>query len=115
MEHKNTILVQTYELLKMMAGVLKHYPRDQKFLIADRIQNLISDVLELFIEAYYTSGDAKKSKLLRANVQLEKLRYYIRLSYELGFFNSVKYGTIMEEIQEIGRMNGGWIKSVSAA
>lgn len=112
MEQKNTIVVQTYELLKMMIGVLKHFPRDQKFLIADRMQNQLSDLLELFIEAYYGSGETKRTNLLQANVQLEKFRYYLRLCYELGFYNSVKYNAILEKIQEIGRMNGGWIKSL---
>ena len=112
MEQKNTILVQTYEFLKMMIGVLGHFPHNQKSLLADRMQNMISDVLELFIEAYYGSGSDKKNKLRQVNVKLEKLRYYTRLCYELGFYNSTKYRTIMENIQEIGRMNGGWLKSM---
>ena len=112
MEQQHTILTQTFEFLKHLIGILKNFPRDQKFLIGDRIQGLISDVLELFIEAYYSSGKDKKPKLLRANIQLEKLRYYVRLCYELGYFSSQKYGHIMERIQVIGRMNGGWIKSL---
>ena len=112
MEQQNTILVQTYELLKYLIGVLKHFPREQKFLIGDRVQGLVSDILELFIEAFYSPGKAKKAKLVQANILLEKLRYYIRLAYELGYYNSKRYGQIMEKIQHIGRMNGGWIKSL---
>ena len=112
MEQQNTILVQTYELLKYLIGVLKHFPREQKFLIGDRVQGLVSDILELFIEAFYSSGKAKKEKLVQANILLEKLRYYIRLAYELGYYNSKRYGQIMDKIQHIGRMNGGWIKSL---
>lgn len=113
MEQKKSILTVTYEFLKFMIGVVKHFPRDQKFLIADRMQNMVSDVLEIFIEAYYSSGKGKKAKLLQANIYLEKLRYYVRLCHELGFYNSRKYAIIMEKIQEIGKINGGWIKSIS--
>ncbi|HAD10943.1 MAG TPA: diversity-generating retroelement protein Avd [Saprospirales bacterium] len=112
MEQKSTILIQTYEFLKMMIGVMQHFPRDQKFLIANRMQNLISDLLDLFVEAYYSSGSDKKIKLMEANVKIEQLRYYVRLCYELGFFNSIKYGLIIDKMQELGRMNGGWIKSL---
>lgn len=112
MDQKNTILLRTYELLKFMIGVIKNFPRNQKFLIADRMQNLISDLLELYIEAYYSRNASKKAKLLQANILLEKLRYYVRLCYELDFYNSTKYAAIMEKIQEIGRMTGGWIKSL---
>ena len=72
----------------------------------------LTGVLELFIEAYYISGSEKRNKLQKANVELEKLRYYVRLCYELGFYNSTKYHSVLEKIQEIGRMNGGWIKSL---
>ncbi len=113
MEYKNTILILAYDFLKMMIEVFKQFPRNQKFLLADRMQNHISDLLELLIEAYYSSGSDKKSKLMTVNIQLEKLRYYVRLCYELGFYNSTKYGMISEKIQEIGRMNGGWLKSLA--
>lgn len=74
-----------------MIGLLKNFPRDQKFLLADRIQALTSEVLEIFIEAYYSRGFEKKNRLQQANIKLEKLRYYIRLCYELGFYSSIKY------------------------
>jgi len=76
------------------------------------VQGLVSDILELFIEAFYSSGKAKKEKLVQANILLEKLRYYIRLAYELGYYNSKRYGQIMEKIQHIGRMTGSWLKSL---
>ncbi len=95
-----------------MIGVMKHFPRDQKFLIADRIQTLISDTLELFIEAYFSAAEAKKPRLHQANLHLEKLRYYSRLCYELGYYNSARFSEITCKLQEIGRMNGAWIKSL---
>ncbi len=113
MEQKKSILTATYEFLKFTIGLVKHFPRDQKFLIADRMQNMVSDLLEIFIEAYYSRDKGKAAKLQKANILLEKLRYYVRLCYELGYYNSIKYAEIMEKIQEIGRMNGGWIKSLS--
>jgi len=112
MNQQASILTATYELLKFMISIIKNFPRDQKFLIADRMQNMSSDILEIFIEAYYSQAKDKKAKLMQANILLEKLRYYVRLCYELGYYNSIKYGTIMEKLQEIGRMNGGWIKSL---
>jgi len=106
------IIIQTYDLLKFVIGILKHFPRDQKYLLADRIHQHIADLLELFIEAYFSPKGMKKKSLLKANIKLEQLRYYIRLCYELGFYNSNKYQIISAKLQEIGSMNGGWIKSL---
>ncbi len=112
MKHKKSILIATYELTKFMIGLLKNFPRDQKFLLGDRMQNTTSDLLEIFIEAYYSKSKNKIALLEKANILLEKLRFYTRLCYELGLYNSRKYSEISDKIQEIGRMNGGWIKSL---
>ena len=112
---KDSIIVKTHDLLKEMIGVVKRFPRDQKFLLGDRLQTTVTDVLELLIEAYYLPGAQKRHKLERVNMQLEKLRHYLRLSYELGFYNSIRLGQLQERVQEIGRMNGGWLKSLGAA
>ncbi len=112
MEKQPIILIKTYDFLKIMLTTLKHFPKNQKFLLGDKIQTLTSDILELLIEAYYSPTDAKKDLLNQTNIKLEILRYYLRLCYELGFYNSKKYKFLFEKVQEIGKMNGGWLKSL---
>ena len=98
--------------MKTIIPVLNKFPRSQKFALADRIQNQISDLLELYIEAYYQSGATKLSILNKANIILEKLRHYFRLCYDLGLISSNRYRDFAERLNEIGRMTGGWIKSL---
>lgn len=105
-------MIKAYEFLKMMIPVIGKFPRDQKFLIGDRMQNLITDILELLIEAYYVPRVEKKPILAKVNIKLEKLRYFLRLSYELGYYHSRQYRQFIERVQEIGRMTGGWLKSL---
>ena len=107
-----TILQKTYDFLKTMIVQIANFPRDQRFLIGERIQVLICDLIELYIEAYYLPPSEKKAKLNIANISLEKIRYYVRLGNDLGFYGSGKYKQISEQIQELGRMTGGWIKSL---
>ena len=107
-----TILNKTYDFLKMMIPLLGKLPRDQRYLIGNRIQNLVSDILELLIEAYYGPRPERKSKLLSVNIKLEKLRFFIRLCYESNYISSRQYRLILEQLQEIGRMTGGWIKTL---
>lgn len=96
-----------------MIPVLARFPKHQRFFLGDRMQNVLTDTLELFIEAYYLSGETKKEKLKQANIHLEKLRQYCRLCYEMGYYTSLKYQELSRRIDEIGRMNGGWLKSLS--
>ena len=48
--------------------------------------------------------------LRRANIQLEKLRYLIRLSHDFSLFSTKQYEYISGEINEVGKRIGGWIK-----
>lgn len=111
---KETIVQKVYDLLKFTIPILNRFPRSQKFVLGDRIQNQLSDLLELYIEAYYAKTSGKKSLLDKANISLEKLRHYFRLCFELGLFDSKKYHDFAQRLHEIGRMTGGWLRSLEA-
>ena len=92
--------------------MLNSLPRNYKFTIGDRVHNHLEDLLEMLIDANYTSADKKRPILIQVNVKLEKLRYYFRLGYDLGFYTSIKYADFAAKLDEIGRLTGGWIKSL---
>lgn len=109
---KETIITQMYDLLKDTIPVLNRFPRSQKFTLGDRIQNQISDLLEQYIKAYYSPPKEKLALLLQANISLEIIRHYFRLAFDLGLYKSTKYHEFAKKLHEIGKMTGGWIKSL---
>ncbi|MDD5450405.1 MAG: diversity-generating retroelement protein Avd [Desulfovibrionales bacterium] len=101
-------ITKLYDFILWMIPKLEKYPRSQKFLLADRIENLMLDTLELLIDAAYSK---KKGELLRsANLELEKLRYLVRLSKDLKLLNVKEYEFSSRSINEIGTSIGGWLK-----
>jgi hypothetical protein len=44
----------TYDLLKWSIPTIEKFPRSQRFLLGDRIENNILDILELLIRANYS-------------------------------------------------------------
>lgn len=108
MGEKETILTKTYDLLKFVIPILSKFPRDQKFLLGDQFQRLMTEILDAFIEAYYSRR--KLPLLIPANMKIEKLRYRIRLSHDFRFISNKQYGQLSDKVDEIGRMLGGWIK-----
>lgn len=46
MAEKETVLTKTYDLLLYLIPVLTKFPRNHKFLLGDRIENTVLDVLE---------------------------------------------------------------------
>jgi hypothetical protein len=108
------ILAKAYDLLRHAVPMLNKLPRSQKFVFGDRIQNQLSEVLEQLIRAYYSPPEVKRSILSDVNIQLEILRHYFRLGFDLGFYSSLVYGDFAEKLNEIGRMVGGWLKTIPA-
>lgn len=106
-------MIKTYQFLLYMLPLLAKLPRDQKFLIADRFETKVLDLLDLYLKAYYSSKDKKPSMLRDANISLEQLRYLTRLLHDMRFINHEKYGVVSGHIDEIGKMTGGWLKSLS--
>ncbi len=110
MAHQETILTLTYDFLLYLIPVLSKYPRDQKFLLGDRMETLALDILDDFIVAYYSKQ--KLGRLQEANLKLERLRYLVRLSHDLKLISNKQYGILSGKINEIGGTVGNWIKSL---
>ena len=83
-------------------GCVEKFPRSQKFTLGDRTVNLALDTLELLIEATYTRD--RLVLLRKANVQLEKLRFMIRLCHDFKSLSSKQYNYISGEINEVGKL-----------
>ena len=98
-----------YDVILWLLGRVEKFPRSQKFTLGDRIVNISLDTLDTLIEATYTR---KRLPLLqKANVQLEKLRYLIRLCHDFKLISAKQYTYISNEINEVGKLVGGWIRS----
>ena len=97
-----------YDLIKWLLPQIAKLPRAHKFTLGDRMTNLALDTLELLIQAVYTRN--KRDLLRQANLNLEKMRYLMRLCYDLDLLVLKKYEYVSREINEVGKQVGGWLK-----
>ena len=86
------------------------FPKSVRFTFSSRIDNLTLDILEAIVEACYSSGDRKRSSLRLADLSLAKLRVLLRLSHDRRYLDRRGYEHVMRQIDEAGRMLGGWRK-----
>ena len=92
-----------------MLDICGKYPKSVRFNLSDRITNISLDVLERIIEAIYAKS--KTDKLAKANLCIEKIRALLHISVEKKYISMGQYRHISGEINEAGKMLGGWIKS----
>lgn len=100
---------RAYRFVLWLTPTVEKFPRAQKHLLGDRLQGLALDVLEDLIEATYSR--ARQPILQRANLRLEKLRFLVRLAKDLRHLDLRRYEHAAEEINEVGRLVGGWLKA----
>jgi hypothetical protein len=75
---------------------------------AAKLENHILDFIELT-----TVANMRKQKLPlleQADEKLARLRLLFRLSYEMRFINLKSYEHGSKQMNELGRLLGGWIK-----
>ena len=102
------VFIKWTSFLEWLLPVTEKFPKRIRFTFCDRINNLALDIIEDLVEARYTAD--RQACLRRANLRLEKLRVLLRLCHSLRYLDYRRYEFAMREINETGRMLGGWIK-----
>lgn len=105
------ILNKVFDMIGYAYPALAQYPKSEKFGLVTDIKHILDEMLELTIEAqkkYY-----KKTTLQELDVCVAKLKAYLRLSFNLRFLPMKKYEVWSGMVVEIGKMLGGWLKTVS--
>lgn len=102
------VIVKTYDFLLWLLPKLDKLPKNRKFTLGDRMENAIFDVLLNLVEAAYSRN--KRPVLERANLALEKLRFLLRICRDLGLLSQDKHRYAIQNLTEIGRMVGGWLR-----
>lgn len=107
---ESPIFSRTYDLLLWLIPATVKFPRQQRFVLAEALQRTALGFQERLIEA--ALGGQPAASLGEADVELAKLRLYLRLSHDLELFAEGSYAHVARMVDEIGRLLGAWKKSV---
>ncbi len=105
------IFKKTYELYKRLYGFRNAVSKQDRYTIWQRCETMMLDVLEGILLASQSSKYDKLPVLERVSQKLNFLRVFIRLMKEVKAIDNKKYVLLQQDIDEIGKMLGGWIKS----
>ncbi len=88
------------------------FPREQRFVMAKAVQETALRFQEDLIEAGVAHGRTRGRTLMQADVELTKLRFYLRLCKDMKLLKLNQYRHVAEMVAEVGRLLGGWRKTV---
>ena len=105
-----TIYQKQYDLILYAFPIINRFPKTQKFVLGQQIQNYLFDTAGLIVQANKQRGN-RLSILAQMDIKIEQFRLLIRLAKDLRLLSVPQYGALAERSNEIGRLLGGWIKS----
>ena len=75
------VVMKTYDLILWSCNHTSRFPRQHRFVLGERLERNLYDLLETLIEAKYSKE--RRPLLEAANLKLEILRFQIRLAKDL--------------------------------
>ena len=109
LEQKPQIVQLAYDFNLAILPQIATMPRNQRYQIGERLESRVLDFLESLVEATYTRD--KKTILQKASLDLEKIRFLLRLCFDLKLWDLKKYERFSVYTIELGKQLGGWLKS----
>jgi hypothetical protein len=106
------IITKTYELYRALHDLQKGIPKMERYSLWSRVEATALQMLEGFVHAGYLPLEQRAQKLTGLAAEVDMLRMFIRLAVDIKVLPLKKVVPLQERLDEIGRMLGGWIKSV---
>ena len=104
------MFVKTFDLLAYLLAVVAKFPRNQRDLMGQRLQEIGFGLLDLLLAARKCTAAERPALLRRADVELDRLRYTVRLCHALELLGQNQYRHAAGLLGEVGRLLGTWIK-----
>lgn len=103
---QSPLFVRTYDLLQWLLPHTSKWPRVYRFTLTQELVRAALRFQECLLEASLTSETARC--LEQADVELQKVRLYLRLGYDLHILSAGQYAHVSEMIGHVGRLLGAW-------
>jgi 23S rRNA-intervening sequence protein len=104
---------KVYDLYKLLHSYHEKIPKSQRYTLWQRCENTSLSLLEQLIGTSHLQG-AERVKILHTMSQsVDLLKVLIRLAQETNTITPTQYVAVQTYLQEIGKMVGGWLKSVA--
>lgn len=107
-----SILIRIKEGYLLWMNISPHIAKGSRYTIGSRIENKFLDLLELSYTAYFTEKIRKAEKISECILIADILKFLVSVAWEGKLISNKQCEDIAIKLEEIGRMLGGWKKSL---
>ena len=105
-----SVVEEYYSLILWFLPKLKNLPKEQRHLLADRIEMRLLETLELLTKATYGAGQVEGIKTV--SMHFEQLRCLVMLCKDLKYIPIKQYDHFVTKTVEIERMVGDYKRHI---
>jgi hypothetical protein len=102
------LLHKTKDLYLLWYGYYKSLPKEHRYTLGAKIDNLLSEIIEAVSGASFLTSSEKLPYIKLAIRKTDAIKIFVLLLWETKSLDNNKYVALSEKINEIGRMLGGW-------
>ncbi|MDX9993065.1 MAG: diversity-generating retroelement protein Avd [Anaerolineales bacterium] len=107
---QSPIFSKTYDFLLWVLNHTDSFPKIERFRLGKRLEDSVFAFHECILES--TRPQKARALLAQADLELDKMRFYVRLSHARKLLDARQYEYAVDSMMEIGRLLGGWLKSL---
>ena len=108
------IFIKANGLYKKFYEYLPSFPKKDRYTFGARCEAVLLDMLEAIIRASNMSKQEKLPVLKEASTKIDMLRVLFKLGKDLKTIKNKKYIALENDVAEVGKMLGGWIKTTNS-
>ena len=107
------MLVRTKESYKIWHKYLENISKVDRYTIGIKIDDIFLSLLELIFRATFACDKFEKLSLVSQAIgKSDLLKFFLQIGWEHKVLDHATYGNIILQLDEVGRMLGGWKKSL---
>ncbi|MEK7118666.1 MAG: four helix bundle protein [Patescibacteria group bacterium] len=106
------IVQKMNDLYREFYGHVKTFPKKDQYMLGKRCEDSLLAFMEFVLIAASLPKDRKQKALEAANGKFDVFKVLLRVARDLKILDNKKYISLEGKAQEIGRMLGGWMRSV---
>ena len=110
--HDAPIVQKVYDFYRAFYGYVEKMPKKDKYTLGQNTQQTTLELLEFLIGASATTREKKLALLEQAAIKLDLLKILVRLANEIKAISPKAYIELEAVLNEIGKMLGGWLRSI---
>ena len=110
-QQQSPIFTKTYDYILWLLQHTENFPKRERFRLARRLEDTAFEFYQLLIQAA-RSTRRRRAVLLQADLVLDQLRLYTRLSQARKLTSPRQYRHASGLLVEIGKLLVGWLKTI---